>query len=194
MLRPLLFHAHSLMFCYLPYLTTLHLPGTTSRRRPPWPQSRSLRSTRAPAGFCWPFTNAEVRIFGRRRARQRWHVLAPSSNPPLCVPPLPCAYHSFARLGAAFARRRAHPLPHSRATQPSSPPSPCGRCAAQGGRLGSRARQGRCKKAGWRRARPASSPGRWAAEEGARERRLRAPGGQEGREKPDGRGPRWPQF
>ena len=40
----------------------------------------------------------------------------------------------------------------------------------------------------------ASSPGRWAAEEGARERRLRAPGGQEGREKPDGQGPRWAQF
>ena len=28
----------------------------------------------------------------------------------------------------------------------------------------------------------------------AQERRLRAPGGQEGREKPDGRGPRWAQF
>ena len=60
--------------------------------------------------------------------------------------------------------------------------------------FGFRARQGRCRKAGWRWARPASSPGRWAAEEGAQERRLRAPGGQEGREEPDARGPRWVRF
>ena len=60
--------------------------------------------------------------------------------------------------------------------------------------MGSRARQGRCKKAGWRRARPASLPGRWAAVEGAQERRLRAPGGQEGREEPDGGGTRWARF